>query len=54
MSCAKMIKAECGAPAFRVVPQSNMATGYLVYFLEYDSSMVNKSSGIFNGDYPYD
>ena len=43
-----MIKAQCGAPAFRVKPVGTVYSDYLIFYEEYDSSLIPAATSAFN------
>ena len=40
MSCTKTLEVKCGAPAFRVLPESKAAVVYRVWWLEYNAANI--------------
>ena len=48
MSCSKILKVTCGAPAFRVKPYSVHPEGYKIWFLEYDIEKLKSATGVFS------
>ena len=54
MSCSKMLKVTCGAPAIRVKPYSIYPEGYRIWFLEYDIEKLDSATAVFNMHTEYD